>query len=414
MRGLESIRFVIYFFLLTLILSVNAFFLTNNKGTLITRSNKCLEASCFQRIKLVSNKGSFYDSAKITRKGVNILFSAQDDQAINTLDGVSMKGELLKKLKEVKDMEETEICKIIDQLLGLPETLNVRDYTTMIGSLRRVKKFKKALELLADMQVRGITPNDITYSSVMSILASAGRWREALDMLVIIKESSPSGPDASTYTSAMIACLKGNQWSTALDLFDEVCQTKIPIPEGMYTAAISAYEKAGKWRKTLELLREMKMQGITPSVFTYNSAIFSTKKDKQWMEAGMLLGEMRKDGLTPDRNSYHAAMATCEAAGQYQAVMDIFEEMHQLGVPASRQSYLYVTRACKEYMEFNGLKDESLLAYLRRNAISTAMLEEYETAQDTNRVILLRKPQLLELVSKDKLPVDRPTWMDFM
>jgi len=101
-------------------------------------------------------------------------------------------------------------------------------------------------------------------------------------------------------------------------------------------------------------------------------------------------------------------------AGQYQAVMDIFEEMHQLGCPASRQSYLYVTRACKEYMEFNGLKDESLLAYLRRNAISTAMLEEYETAQDTNRVILLRKPQLLELVSKDKLPVDRPTWMDFM
>jgi pentatricopeptide repeat protein len=342
------------------------------------------------------------------------LFSARDDQAINTLDGVSMKGELLKKLKGDREMDEKEIEEVINQLQALPETLNVRDYTTMIGSLRRVKKFKKALELLADMQRRGITPNEITYSSVMGILASAGRWREALDMLVIIKEASPSGPDASSYTSAMIACLKGNQWSTALDLFEEVCETRIQITEGMYTAVISAYEKAGQWRKTLELLREMKMQGITPSVFTYNSAIFSTKKDKQWMEAGMLLGEMRKDGLTPDRNSYHAAMATCEAAGQYQAVMDIFEEMHQLGCPASRQSYLYVTRACKEYMEFNGLKDESLLAYLRRNAISTAMLEEYETAQDTNKVILLRKPQLLELVSKDKLPVDRPTWMDFM
>ncbi len=120
------------------------------------------------------------------------------------------------------------------------------------------------------------------------------------------------------------------------------------------------------------------------------------------------------DVSTPDRNSYHAAMATCEAAGQYQAVMDIFEEMHQLGVPASRQSYLYVTRACKEYMEINGLKDESLLAYLRRNAISTAMLEEYETSHDNNQIILLRNPQLLELVNKDQVPRDQPTWMDFM
>lgn len=307
---------------------------------------------------------------------------------------------------------EDEVCAVIDQLEESFD-LNVKDYTTILAALKRLKAWKPALDVFSRMRERGVEPNVITYNVVMGATGAAGRWKETAELFETMKRRGYR-PDAVSYGALMIGFVRGNQWESALDVLGQMKALRMEITEGVYTAGIMACEKGGQWVLALELLREMHLKGVSPSLFAYNAAIFACKKDKQWVQVSYirilaffpftlplnshlyyitcysaayrqaiaLLGEMRQDGLIPDRISYHGAMAACEEAEMWEAVMDLFEEMRAMGLEPSRQSYEYVGRSCREYLHTHG-EDERLKNYLRQNKLSANLLT------DESDVILL-------------------------
>jgi pentatricopeptide repeat protein len=50
----------------------------------------------------------------------------------------------------------------------------------------KAKMWKKALELLDEMQQNGIAPTEVTYSVAISACGNGGQWRKALGLLELV------------------------------------------------------------------------------------------------------------------------------------------------------------------------------------------------------------------------------------
>ena len=73
-------------------------------------------------------------------------------------------------------------------------------------------------------------------------------------------------PNTITYSALISACEKGRKWERALELLKEMECKGIVADTITYSALISACEKGGKWERALELQKQMERKGRgTPS-----------------------------------------------------------------------------------------------------------------------------------------------------
>lgn len=69
-----------------------------------------------------------------------------------------------------------------------------------------------ALELLADMESRGVEPDVVTYNSLINVLRWGGQREKALAIVEDMNAKGAEGgvrPDVITYNSAIAACASG-------------------------------------------------------------------------------------------------------------------------------------------------------------------------------------------------------------
>lgn len=66
---------------------------------------------------------------------------------------------------------------------------NVFHYNALINVCEKIKDWKRALELLRQMDEEGVAKNEITYSSAISACEKGGNWRTALDLLSMMKKN---------------------------------------------------------------------------------------------------------------------------------------------------------------------------------------------------------------------------------
>jgi pentatricopeptide repeat domain-containing protein 1 len=59
----------------------------------------------------------------------------------------------------------------------------------LINVCEKIKDWKRALELLRQMDDEGVAKNEITYSSAISACEKGGNWRTALDLLSTMKKN---------------------------------------------------------------------------------------------------------------------------------------------------------------------------------------------------------------------------------
>merc|ERR1712064_81927 len=83
------------------------------------------------------------------------------------------------------------------------------------------RKIDQALQLLDEMQGRGIAPNAITYNTAISACEKA---QQTTRVLQLFDEMQVGGiaPDMITYNAVMSACEKAQQTGRALQLLDEM------------------------------------------------------------------------------------------------------------------------------------------------------------------------------------------------
>lgn len=178
----------------------------------------------------------------------------------------------------------------------------MKQSTTWIRDLGRRQEWAQALWVLSDLRVRGLEPNVITYSALVS------------------------------------ACTKGSKWQMALNLMSEMKDAGLKPDVVSCNAAISACEKGGKWQEALSFLGEMKELGLKPNTITFNSAITACASNGQVQQALALFDTMEEVEVEPNSSTFTALANISEGPGDWRKALGLLDEMRSIAARPPRLS----------------------------------------------------------------------------
>jgi len=104
---------------------------------------------------------------------------------------------------------------LLDHMKDTGLKVNTITYNSAIAALSKAARnsaeditvllWEKALDLIQDMEEKGVRRDSFTFSSAISTCGSAGRWEEAVDLIKTMKRDGAK-PNRVAYTSAISAC----------------------------------------------------------------------------------------------------------------------------------------------------------------------------------------------------------------
>ena len=149
------------------------------------------------------------------------------------------------------------------EILSRPDRANIPltvvQYNTVLTCLARNRQVGQCQRLLQRLQERSkeypISPDEISYNSVIGACASTGKWREALAVLDECYKEPDFEPNIYIYTNAMRACAKGGNTQKALGLLQVVKDKGLAVDSYCYTAVIDGKDciMIWNWKSYLHL-----------------------------------------------------------------------------------------------------------------------------------------------------------------
>lgn len=282
-------------------------------------------------------------------------------------------------------------------------------YNSVIAACAKAGRWQEALGLMTTARKRGVRPDVITYTSVISACARARppQPEKALTLLATMRAKGLE-PDLIAYTVVMDACAKGrgplkkpsdtkrpsrssmrralaaSSASTVVSSLPTISSTD---DDGtMSSSGAKANVKgetgprrgkkskeselswaeeeeivneavAAMWRgitartgpeMALELLDDMRSKGIEPEGRTYGCAIAACAKEGRWERALELLQSAKKSGLLRNLGlpAYNSALHACEKGGQPGRAIALLDQMEAEGISPDVRSYTAAIGAC--------------------------------------------------------------------
>jgi len=195
----------------------------------------------------------------------------------------------------------------------------------------------RALELLEEMEGRGIAPDAEAYHSVMDACAQAGMEGEVRTVFEKMRGRGDIVPSVESFTIMLELCgREGEKGEEALRLMGDLEGLGLTPDMLCFNAAMEACREAslgeggkdgGIFRAAMRKWRDVEV------MHTYNSemAVLATRKrgfdDGGSATALRYLKEMRDNGIPRDTDSFNMALEACARAGDLIGVRGVFAEL---------------------------------------------------------------------------------------
>ncbi|KAL0456646.1 UNVERIFIED_CONTAM: putative pentatricopeptide repeat-containing protein, mitochondrial [Sesamum latifolium] len=243
-------------------------------------------------------------------------------------------------------------------LLGFFENMSCKPdvyaYSAVIDGLCKDQMVDDAFILLSRMIDKGISPNVVTYNSIIQGFAIAlmdgyclgGQMGKAKRVLHSVEDRGLT-PSIMSYNSLINGYCKQGRIDEAWDLFVEVPCKGLQHDTVIYTTMIQGLFHKGRFADGWKLFNNMESRGIMPNLVTYNVLLDGLCKTHQIAEAfsfvrmmedkGLiedaksLLVEMEKSGCAPNNVTYNVMIQGLLKRNELYNAMPLMEEMCRMG-----------------------------------------------------------------------------------
>lgn len=164
-----------------------------------------------------------------------------------------------------------EARRVMEDMQSAGYVLNLRTFNYVIRACVNEGQGKLAFSIFEEMKAASVNPDAVTYKHLVRGCRQ-GEWKRALEL---IAEMDRAGVvvDARTFNSAIWACGWAGETDRGIDILQEMRSREIPLTQGSFSAAISACGKARQWERALALLDEMEQDGLVRNDYCYNAAL---------------------------------------------------------------------------------------------------------------------------------------------
>lgn len=245
-------------------------------------------------------------------------------------------------------------------------------YRILIKGLVDNQKLERAMELKDEMLSKGLDPDPIVYSYLMSSHAKnsnpdgvfnlyeelkeklggsvsdgviygslmkghflRGMEKEAMECCEeAVGENSKIKMSAMAFNYVLDALSKNAKFHEALNLFGRMLKEHDPpkmltVNLGSYNVMVDAYCADGRFKDAIDVFMSMGEKRCRPDTLSYNNLIEQLCKNGMLMEAEELYKGMKEKGVNPDEYTFVTLMDTCfdenrpdDAAAYYKTMVE--------------------------------------------------------------------------------------------
>eukprot|EP00210_Caulerpa_lentillifera_P005234 g5001.t1 len=239
-----------------------------------------------------------------------------------------------------------QIAKIISSCAFKPREAA---FTKIISICGRWKSSEKAFEVFEAMvEKRGLLPNTITYTALLSACIAAGDFDSAMDTFHKMKNAaitdSTCDPNEVTYSKVITVCEECGYYAFAVNCFREMVTKGIKADRTIYYSALNSCVKTECWEEAEGVLSIMHGEGFSATLENYTAMIEHYGKNGEVQTAIDLFIKMQELNQCVDEHCCHALMKAFEFADNLEMVAELLNCMREEGVRVKLSTYISALR----------------------------------------------------------------------
>ncbi|KAG2267263.1 hypothetical protein Bca52824_061818 [Brassica carinata] len=204
---------------------------------------------------------------------------------------------------------------------------------------RSFLRISEAHHLLLLMELKGYTPDVVSYSTVVNGYCRFGELEKVWKLIEVMKDKGLK-PNSYTYGSVILLLCRSCKLAEAEEAFREMIRQGIVPDTVVYTTLIDGFCKRGNIRAASKFFHEMLSLDIAPDVLTYTAVISGFCRVGDMVEAGKLFHEMLCRGLEPDSITFTEVInGYCKAGQEHEGGLVLYRGMVEKGFSVSASTY---------------------------------------------------------------------------
>lgn len=220
-------------------------------------------------------------------------------------------------------------------------------YNVTFKVFRKCRDFDKAELLFEEMLQRGVKPDNITFTTIISCGRMCNLPNKAVEFFEKMGEFDCK-PDDVTYSAMIDAYGRAGDVSMALSLYDRARTERWRIDLVTFTTLIRIYGSSGNFDGALNVYEEMKALKVKPNLVTYNTLLDAMGRAKRPWQVKSIFKEMVKSGFEPNSSTYAALLRAYCRARYGPDALALYREMKAKGIQLNVVLYNSMLSMCAD------------------------------------------------------------------
>ncbi|XP_024534869.1 pentatricopeptide repeat-containing protein At2g33680 [Selaginella moellendorffii] len=200
---------------------------------------------------------------------------------------------------------------------------NLVTWNSMVAAYAQLGNPAEALELFKSMDLEGITPNEITFSTAIDACTTL-HWFELGRIIHYDIVAAGVEPDAFLATALVSLYGRAGSLSTARALFERNPNKVV----GSWNAMITSYADNGLAGEALELFSAMQIHGVDPDHVTFKSVLSACSHAGLLLHGVVNFGSIEMDfGVMRTGDHYECVIDLLSRSGMLQQAEELVAKM---------------------------------------------------------------------------------------
>ncbi|CAE7598477.1 EMB2654 [Symbiodinium sp. CCMP2456] len=209
---------------------------------------------------------------------------------------------------------------------------NVVACSALMASCEQSGAWARAIHGFRDMQLIGVQPNVVTYSTTTSSYNTAFLWRAAAQMVGTCLSArevrvGAGGSRTVVCNSALGALSKSRQWLEVFNVLHDMRLCTLQTSRVSFSLAVDCCQ-AKQWRKGVGILEHMRLNDIplneVSACVAIQSLASASLQGSTWRSVLVFLRRLESASVELDHFSLNAVLGVCEPSGAWTLTLSLF------------------------------------------------------------------------------------------
>ncbi|KAL5973636.1 hypothetical protein ACLOJK_030290 [Asimina triloba] len=234
-------------------------------------------------------------------------------------------------LRHFGDMKRwKDVSQLFDWMQKHGKT-NVASYSSFIKSMGQAQNPVKALQIYNSIQDELMRYDVAVCNSVIGCLVRNGKFDSSIQLFEKMKRDGLT-PDAVTYSTLLSGCTKAKDgYSKAMQLVKELESNGLQMDAVIYGTLLAICASSNLCQEAEAFFQKMKNEGHSPNIFHYGSLLNAYSLDGNFSKADELLEDLKAVGFVPNKVILTTLLKVYVRGGLFEKARELLRELEAMG-----------------------------------------------------------------------------------